>query len=394
MPTPTIRRLEGDEMLDAIYQLGTYAFSATPPLPEIEEWKELRRGRRNVTYYAVFEGERPLAGGASTAMTQNVRGKIYPTGGVWGVATDPAARRKGYCRDMLRALLADTRQAGQIFSTLYPFRESFYERLGYVAFPFPRIAKLQPATLTPLLKLNLDGEIERHLSFDALDEFRQFIYQIQPHIHGMGIFDAANPDSVKRYPSWVALARFDGVLEGLMVYKLTGEEITHFKFDATRFYYRSSRAKYLLLSWIARHVDQADRVEIHLAPFEQPETWLSDMSVKIETPSYGPMGRVLDVAHIGGMDTGPGSFSVRISDPFCPWNEGIWHFETQDGKLTISSGTEAECALTIQALSALVYGTHDPADFVWRNWGDPSPALLSTFQSMFPRQTPHLHEQF
>jgi predicted acetyltransferase len=394
MTASTIRRLEGDEMLEALYHLGPYAFSATPPMPEKDEWKDLRRGRRNVTYYAALEGEKPLAGGASTSMTQNVRGKIYPVSGVWGVATDPAARRKGYCRDMLRALLADTRQAGQVFSTLYPFRESFYERLGYVTFPFYRIAKLTPATLAPLLKLDLGGDVERQLSPDALDEYRQFLYELQPHMHGMGIFDAANPDSVKRYPTWVAFARFDGVLEGVMVYKLTGEEITHFKFDAMRFYYRTSRAKYLLLAWIARHVDQADRVEIQLAPSERPETWFSDMGVKVETPSYGPMGRVLDVAQIGGMTTGPGSFTARISDPFCPWNEGVWRFVTQEGKLTVTPAVEAECQLTIQAFTALVYGTHNPADFTWRGWGNPTPALLDTFRSMFPSQMPHLHEQF
>jgi len=398
MTNPTIRCLEGDDLLEALYHLGPYAFSNTPPMPAKEEWKEIRRQRSNVTYYAVFEGATPLAGGASTAMTHNVRGKIYPAGGVWGVATDPAARRKGYCREMMRSLLAASHQLGQVFTTLYPFRESFYERLGYVTFPLPQIAHTTPAALSPLLRWNLGGEIERKLSPDAMDEYRQFIYQLQPNVHGMGIFDAVDPGAVQRYQSWVALARFDGALEGVMVYRLLGEEITHFKFDAMRFYYRTSRARYLLLSWIARHVDQAERVELHLAPSEIPETWLSDMSMKIETPSYGPMGRVLDVSRLGGMTTGPGSIVVRIEDPFCPWNEGLWRFETQSGELAVSpvddAGSSASIVLTIQGVSALVYGAHNPEDFAWRGWGDPSPESIAVLRRMFPPLLPHLHEQF
>jgi hypothetical protein len=49
------------------------------------------------------------------------------------------------------------------------------------------------------------------------------------------------------------------------------------------------------------------------------------------------MGRVVDVARIGGMETGPGGFTARVSDPLCPWNEGVWRFETVDGKLQVIS---------------------------------------------------------
>lgn len=37
-----------------------------------------------------------MASIAGSAMTQLVRGAIYDASGVWGVVTDPAARRKGY----------------------------------------------------------------------------------------------------------------------------------------------------------------------------------------------------------------------------------------------------------------------------------------------------------
>ena len=65
----------------------------------------------------------------------------------------------------------------------------------------------------------------------------------------------------------------------------------------------ASQGKYLLLAWIARHIDQANQVEITLPPFELPETWLADLAITTQSAWRSPMGRVVDVAQIGGIHT-------------------------------------------------------------------------------------------
>jgi hypothetical protein len=50
--------------------------------------------------------------------------------------------------------------------------------------------------------------------------------------------------------------------------------------------------------------------------------------------------------------------------------------------------------LSIQGVSALVYGAHDPADFYVRGWGDPSPKVQAAMREMFPPALAHLHEMF
>jgi hypothetical protein len=163
---------------------------------------------------------------------------------------------------------------------------------------------------------------------------------------------------------------------------------------AGRFYYHTSRGKYLLLQWIARHVDQANRAELWLPAFEHPETWLSDMNIALDRPPFTPMGRVVDLAQIGGMQSSPGRFSVRVRDPYCPWNEDTWRLVTDNGRLQVRRGGEPDCELSIQGISALVYGAHDPGDFPIRGWGDPSPELLGTMRRMFPPKLAYLHEWF
>ncbi len=394
MTNITIRKLTGQQMLDAKFDLGTYAFGPTPPLRNRDEWMETARGREDTTYIGALDGDRVLAGGSASPMTQNLRGKILPANGIWGVATDPAARRGGLIKRVMTEMLADQRAAGQALSTLYPFRESFYQRMGYTILSLHHTANFDPASLGPLLKQDLGGTVERVMLGEKYDEYREFLYMMQRRVHGMGVFDGYNKLAVAKSPFWLALARVGGETVGVMLYQIKGDEITRFKFEAYRFYYLTPQGRYLLLQWIARHIDQTTEATLTLPAYERPETWLADMQVKLGAHLLAPLGRVLDVARLGGIETGPGHFTARIVDPICPWNEGVWRFETVDGTLQVEQGREADCVLQIQAVSGLVYGTHDPADFAIRGWGDPTPELQATMRTMFPPRIPYLHEDF
>jgi predicted acetyltransferase len=394
MTDRSIRALQGEEFLEVLYNFQMYAFRASPPFKDKEEWAKIVRERQGVTYHALFEEGSPVAAAGSTAMTQNVRGKLFPAGGVWGVVTLPNARRKGYSRQVLASLLAAERGAGKVFSNLYPFRESFYERLGYVTFPLSMIARLSPSSLAPLLGKDFGGQVELSLIGDAFDIYREYLAAMRSQVHGMAFFDVGDKLVAKQNRWWVALAKVAGEVEGLMLYNLQGEDVTKFNFVAYRFYYSTSRGRYLLLDWIARHIDQADRAEIWLPAYEHPETWLADIRVKIESQTRAPMGRVLNIAQIGGMETGEGSFNAHILDPLCPPNEGTWKFETIAGRLQVSRAEEADCELTIQGLTALVFGAFDPRDFALRAWGNPAPEMQAIMRAMFPPLAPFLHEEF
>ena len=390
----TTRQLQGEEMLETLYTLNSYSLHPSPPYQNKDEWMMIVRERKGMSCHTVFENESPKSVAVSTPMTQNLRGKPYPVSGVWGVSTHPSARRKGYCRRTMAAVLSADREAGKAFSNLYPFRESFYERLGYVAFPLTKIAKLTSASLSPLLKMETGGELELKLVGEAYDIYREYLAEMRPHTHGMAFFDYVDRARANRNLLWAALAKFDGKIEGLMLYNVQGTEVTKYNFVAYRFYYRTSRARYLMLNWMARHVDQAEYVEIWLAADEYPELWLSDIQMKVESAVRPAMSRVLDVERIGGMEVGKGSFSAQIIDPICLWNEGVWKFESSSGKLKVRKTSKAECQLTVQGLTALISGAHDPQDFPLRSWGDPNPVLQSTMREMFSKMSPFMHENF
>ena len=390
----TTRHLQGDEMLETLYTLNSYALHPSPPYQNRDDWMKIVREREGMNCHAVFEDETPLSVAVSTPMTQNLRGTLFPASGVWGVATHPSGRRKGYCRRAITAVLRADRERGMAFSNLYPFRESFYERMGYVSFPLTKIAKLAPASLAATLQMDTGGVIEQKLIGDAYDTYREYLAEMRLRTHGMAFFDYGDRGRANRNLLWAALAKFDGNLEGLILYNLQGADVTHYNFVAYRFYYRSSRARYLMLNWMARHVDQADRAELWLPADEFPEMWLADIQVKIESAIRASMCRVVDVERIGGMDVGEGSFAAQITDPLCPWNEGAWMFAASAGKLEVRKTSETARPLTVQGLTALVAGTHDPQEFHLRGWGSPSPEEQSIMRAMFPKMNPYVHENF
>jgi predicted acetyltransferase len=390
----TIREIQGEQMLETLYALNSYALHPSPPFQDKDDWMTIVRGRLGLTCHAAYEDEKPVSIAVSAPMTQNIRGKLFPAAGIWGVSTDPARRRKGYCRQVMSNLLAAARESGKVFSNLYPFRESFYEKLGYIAFPLMKIARFSTSTLSSLAKTELGGEIKLQLIGEAYDAYREYLTKKRLNTHGMAFFDFGDRGRASQNLLWCAWAEFDGKPEGLMLYRSTGEEVTKYRFIASRFYYHTSRARYLLLGWMARHIDQADQVELWLSEDEYPETWLADMEVKLESSVRPAMCRVLDVEKMDEMEVGGGNFSARILDPICPWNEGGWRFESDAGKLKVSKSASAECTLSIQGLSALICGTHDPQDFPLRSWGDPTEDQQRRMRALFPRKRPFIHEIF
>jgi hypothetical protein len=243
--------------------------------------------------------------------------------------------------------------------------------------------------------MDLPGEVRNVLIGDGFADYQAYLARMHPRQHGMGIFDYGDDYAASKNRAWCTQVRIDGEIAGIMMYQLRGESVTHFKLRAQRFYYDNHTARFLLLQWIARHIDQADQAELWLRADEYPETWIEDLNLTTEPIFAVPMGRVIDIAGLDGLPVGPGRFSARIQDPLCPWNDKDWVFESQDGALRVSpTAGGVDCCLSIRALSALVYGVNDPGEFALRGWGDPKPEIQAVQRQIFPPKVPYIHELF
>ena len=377
--------------------ISHYAFGKSPSKPDLEKARERLKYFAGSTGLAVYDQGKPQASCAIHAMTGNVRGTVFPMGGFGGVASLPAGRRQGHVRNMMIRGFELMREKGEAVSTLYPFRDSFYERLGYAEFAKNRFVTLKPEHLAPLTRLGLPGSVEQLGIEDCFDEWWTFLESLQPQVHGFALAEKARAVGRRdRNDSWVAMVREDGEVTGAMTFEITGYTET---LKADTFYYTTAAARYQLLAWIGRHVDQASEAVIELGPEEYPELWYRDLVAQSSTVYKdawpAPMGRVVSVAGIDGIAAGTdGVISVTLVDDQCPWNNGVWTFSGEGGVLSIREGGDPACHLTIQGLSALVWSGIDPATFPFRGWGDPGPAAQATLRTLFPKAFPVLNEKF
>ena len=118
------------------------------------------------------------------------------------------------------------------------------------------------------------------------------------------------------------------------------------------------------------------------------------MGLSIDLQIRAPMGRVLDIQKLKGMQVGVGDFTLQVRDPLCPWNQGDWRFISDQGRLEIEAGSDPQGVLDAQGLAAMIYGTHDPQNFDCRGWGELGASLQASVREMFPLAMPYLYADF
>ncbi|MFJ6196675.1 enhanced intracellular survival protein Eis [Micromonospora sp. NPDC092111] len=392
-----IRRLAAEERLTTSFPLQAYAFEASPLTAERVEafhrYLPYNKGNRTLI---VEEGGETRATASAVPMRQNLRGAVLPMAGVAGVATHPLARRQGYVRALLRQLLDEMRDGGHPLSALYPFRASFYEKFGYVGLPRARTVRFSPADLAPLLRTALPGTVSWERIGTGYARFRSFTERCLRERHGFALFpDFRDVGLRDRDDRWLVTATVDGGVVGALTYRIDdhGGELVGDDLLATDPYARA-----LLLQFLARHVDQVDRISLQVPADELPELWLTDLAVQVEARvsrpgSLAPMARLLSVDSLAGLPAGPGR--VRIELVGDRWLAGTHLLDGATGHLELTSGGPApEATLTAAGLSALAYGVLDPAEVHIRGLGDIGPEAATELRRLFPRVLPYLFADF
>jgi predicted acetyltransferase len=389
-----IRQLSLEESIKTFRFLSSYAFTPTPPLPDEEKFAEDFRSRDGATFFAVFEGDQPQAAACSTTpLRQNLHGVDFLMGGVADVCTHPAARRKGYVRGLMHRLYQQFKEKGMAVSCLYPFKEAFYQRLGYVTSPQAKKIQFGPECLKPILKLQVPGKVDLLPFKDNFPIYRQYLEKYQAKTHGMAVFSIPQSKAAESRETWLAVARQGDDIVGLMQYKLKGQMMKQ-ELVAFDFLFDSPTGKYLLLDWIARHLDQVTTVKLVLQPGLDGETLFTDIRPEMERYFVAPMGRVIDIKALAGLPVGEGVLTISLVDPDCPWNEGQWRLQGANGQLAVEQSIKPGIPLSIQGLTALVYGVYDPAEFPLRGWGNPDDRACETMRRMFPPAIPFIHAMY
>lgn len=395
-PTFDIRQITPQE--SASSRIGEYSFNESPVAPrpkEDERWQKYAAGSR---IFASFRNDTPLAMVVTHPMTINVRNAIMPMGGIGGVGTLPAGRRQGHIRALLTTAFETMRKDGQAVSALYPFRESFYERMGYTGWTAPLWVTVNPEHLFPIVRLEKPGSVEHLLIADGFDEWVNFLTVYQKGIHGLSLAGMTRLESVRdENKLWLVLVREGDEVTGAMTYRITGHVRS---MVISTLYTMTTAAHYQLLDWIGRHADHVKEARIRLPRDAKPELWFRDLKPGVSTLDEeawdAPMGRIVSIDGLAGIGAGNGEVTIEITDEQCPWNQGTWTLRGANGTLEVTRGgtSTTSATITIQGLSALVFSGTDPETFSYRGWGAVDPETATQLRAIFPPASPYLHELF
>lgn len=314
--------------------------------------------------------------------------RVWPAGGVASVATHVEHRRRGHVSNLTRLALERMREKGMAVSALYPFSYAFYRRLGWehsgdlLHFTVPlRDLPTPPDSATPGA-----CRFERL----AMDESGGIDPGIPAQVYEASVAPYNCPNA--RDHEWDALARKlqQRIAGGTNIYAYAG-----FRGDKPVFYAiytigsgessmlrvmdsaaSDARAWKDLLGLLSLHSTDAEKLDIY-TPVDAPlRLILPEANKAYLQPSA--MLRVVDVErllnglgpteHEGIPYDPPGcdSFSLRVIDPVCPWNDAVFQVSMCGGAVQAAKcGTGREpskpsVSMDIAAFSQVTSGYTTP----------------------------------
>ena len=359
----TIRELKTGDTAEVV-ALWRYAFGAVSDA----EPTEAERARYLSNYgIGAFENETLASALLVHPLDQAVRGRILPMGGIGGVATFPEQRGRGHVRQLMLSTFEAMRERGQVVSMLAPFKESFYGRFGYVsAQPEVRLTTSLDGLVQWLSREVYPSNYEttRVPAIRVRERYCRAVGSMLKQYHGRAFRSDVGESEWKSRVSnreAVILSR-DGEDVALFQLEKKKHEGWYSRLAITGLYSADDRAHEAVLGFLACHRDQIHLVDIDVGADVPAWRWFADGSEDVTLRGGKPwMVRIVDV--VGALDgtkvgRPDGRLRVRVDDAQCAWNSRIYSFEASGGTLSVRvvDGEEADAVLSIEQLSALLYG--------------------------------------
>ncbi|HRJ27224.1 MAG TPA: GNAT family N-acetyltransferase [Fimbriimonadaceae bacterium] len=284
-----------------------------------------------------------------------------PCSGIAAVAVKAEFRHQGLGTRLMQLAIEHSQSQGDVVSLLYPFRPSFYRRLGYehvgerveIAAPQHRI----PPGLIELPVRRLTAE-DAHLLQPCYDAFIRKIAG-SPH---------RSPEQwIERFGEKPPLLYAVGdPVEGYFWASSKGgfwEELSvgEFVWSTERGY----RNLLEVLRGLAINKTPVKWYEPSHGPFRQK---FLDQGVTL-TSQRLTMGRVLDVRRALSLlrTDQAGEFQVKIDDPQMPINSGVFRVCFSPDGVQVEPGSEPDFELDIRAFSQAFFG--EPSLMDLARWG-------------------------
>jgi predicted acetyltransferase len=328
---------------------------------------------------AAFDGDELVAGLVVVPFEHYMEGAKIPLGGIASVSCLPERRRGGYVSALLSESLTSMRDAGQVLSALWTPHYSLYRKFGWEL--AGRIVSYSlPPKVTKLRRQPGAGRTRRVTADDwsLLDD----IYQ-QHHRPRNGAL--SRTEARWRTQKFLAFGHAhdavvwedsSGRARSYAVYRSAHRPTADSPWGETTLRVEDWAALDAgayggILQYLLNH-DLVDQI-VMTASTDEPLPDMFDEPVHIKQPPgawFGPMLRLVDVqlalASRPTLTQAAGkAVIVALTDASAPWNEGTWHIECNEERITAErTGARAQLEMDVRALASIYNGFTKPVDAV------------------------------
>lgn len=328
----------------------------------------------------MFNGQTLMAMIRNYTFNQCVRGEIKKMGGISHVATFPEYRLNGYMKVLIKAAFIDMKEKRQCVSTLHPFNESFYEKLGYVGTNDNLLVKASLDGFSHYLKsesnMGTGWEEQRRRAVDVQREFESFKLQLDLfENHGLVFLNKMSVEYWKEDHEDVIVVfikKNDEVMAAAKYIKMGYGE--NGKIFVCEMYWRNIESRFMLFRYFAKHKEQLSYIELRVPYGANFFEWIKDSSrpFEIKGNNRAWMARIIDVVEaINDIRVNlEDEITIEIKDESCEWNNGIYRIQTVNNKLKTMKcyGIQPNVKMDIKGLTALLYGVYNTEELKFNGW--------------------------
>jgi len=335
------------------------AWGVRPPASELEAWGAVLAGGHTL---ATHEAGRLVAGVAAVPGRLTVPGAEVATSIVASAWVEPAHRRRGLLRALLRRHLDELHESGVVVAVLVPAESGIYRSFGFGA--ACQVATVRvPARAAGFTSSAPIRIVDRE---EALPEMAAVYERARPEYPGMLARDAA----------WWAFS-YHSAAEGPMFFALHADGFAAYRVEqkwtdgnpddtvSIQELVANTPEAYAALWRHCLDLDLARRVIAYNRPLDEPLLHLlTDPRRLRQRPLDSLHVRLLDVeaALTARRYSGELSLVVEVEDEFCRWNGGRYRV---DGSGCRRTQEPADVSLDAAALASLYLGGSS-VDSLWR----------------------------
>jgi len=391
-----MRKLNENDRI-AYKKLMRYAFE--PAKNNYEDLKWPAEKMPMDWFYGAFAEETLVAGVGFFIFDIRMRSQDFNVYGITMVGSKPEFRNRGIIRELMIKIFKDMNENNIPISVLYPFKHSFYERLGYkqvdesIFYEFKISDILYKETDYSMKEVGRINDDIRSvydrviLNFDYITKRPEFLWSY------------LYKDNYK----FICYHRNQPVGYAIIKFTKTDPWLKHP--DKTIFiletFWLDHIAKQTIFNFLWSHRDQRKYIAVALPKSENIIDLLK--IPRIKTRYIGDLSqlRIIDVkAVLENIKYPLQDFTIRfqIFDDLCPWNNGFFTLRSEDKDITITFSESLEMSvdvkIDIKYFAQLLAGFRTVKDLSDFGFIFVDNEKIEILQNLFPLTNNYLHDFF